>query len=162
MARVKVSARRARLLRELAEEARHHSTATVLLHAAVAKRLGLNHTDHKFAELLLRHGPMAAGALAARTGLTTGAVTGVINRLEGAGWVRRERDPGDARRVIVRWVLSAAAERRAMAVFGEIGRLHRELLKPYSDAELQLMLDYTRRARELGERLAERMRAGGA
>ena len=63
--------------------------------------VGLNPTDIGSLCLLLLHGPAPAGRLAELTGLTTGAVTGVIDRLEAGGFVRREVDPGDRRKVIV-------------------------------------------------------------
>src|SRR5216117_3098234 len=97
-AAVKPPTTRAELLAALNEAARRQSTATVLFHAAVAERLGLSATDHKYADLIARQGPMTAGELADRAGLTTGAITGVLDRLERAGWVRRERDPHDRRR----------------------------------------------------------------
>ncbi|WP_392435861.1 MarR family transcriptional regulator [Chlorogloeopsis fritschii PCC 9212] len=72
---------------------RELSAATVLFHTAIAERLGLNTTDHKCADILAQTGAITAGELAERTGLTTGAITGVVDRLEKAGFVRRERDP---------------------------------------------------------------------
>jgi len=89
------------LLTALAREARQYSTSTVLFHQVIAERLGLNPTDHKCAEILSRTGPLTAGELADHTGLTTGAITGVVDRLERAGFVRRDRDPEDRRRHIV-------------------------------------------------------------
>lgn len=68
---------------------------------AAAESVGLNSTDLGSLCLLLLHGPTPAGRLAQLTGLTSGAVTGVIDRLETSGYVRREPDPGDRRRVIV-------------------------------------------------------------
>src|SRR5829696_7912643 len=81
--------------------ARRHSTAAVLFHHAVADRLGLGPTDHKCLDLLRERGPMTGSDLAALTGLTSGAVTGVVARLERAGYVRREPDPSDGRRLIL-------------------------------------------------------------
>src|SRR5216684_4723718 len=77
------------------------STATIMFHAAVADRMGVSVTDAKCRSILLQLGPMTAGALARHLGLTTGAVTGVIDRLERARLVRRVADPKDRRRVIV-------------------------------------------------------------
>src|SRR5262245_29900394 len=92
---------RAEVLATLPAEFRQLSVATIMFHQAIADRLGMNVTDHKCADLLERNGPMTAGELAEQTGLTTGAITGVIDRLEQAGFVRRAPDPGDRRRVIV-------------------------------------------------------------
>ncbi len=95
------SSPKSELVAELAGMMRELSTATILFHQAVADRLGMNVTDHKCAGILTQSGPITAGDLAVRTGLTTGAVTGVIDRLEKAGFVRRVRDGTDRRRVIV-------------------------------------------------------------
>lgn len=82
--------------------ARRHSTAVVLFHQAVAERLGLGPSDHKCLDLLRDRGPMAGSDLAAITGLTSGAITGVVARLERAGYLRRDADPQDARKQILR------------------------------------------------------------
>src|SRR5918997_6772224 len=75
------------------------STTTVLFHSAVADRLGVSATDVKCYTILRQTGPLTAGELAERVSLTTGAITGVIDRLERAGLVRRAADPHDRRRV---------------------------------------------------------------
>jgi len=81
---------------------RELSGATVLFHAQVAEKVGLSATDHKCLDLALRaEHPLTAGQIADRSGLSTGAVTGVIDRLERAGYVRRVRDPHDRRKVLV-------------------------------------------------------------
>jgi len=86
---------------ELANLVRRHSTAAVLLHRAVADRLGLGPTDHKCFDLLRERGPSTGAELATITGLTSGAITGVVGRLESAGYVRREPDPHDGRKQVV-------------------------------------------------------------
>ena len=74
-----------------------------------SQRLGLGGTDVRFLTLLDLHGPLTPGRLAALTGLTTGSVTGVIDRLERGGFVSRERDGVDRRKVRVVPVPEAAA-----------------------------------------------------
>src|SRR5579871_1353848 len=88
--------------------ARQHSTAVVLFHHAVAERLGLGPTDHKCLDLLRERGAMAGSDLAAITGLTSGAITGVVARLERAGYLRREPDPHDGRKQVLRLALKRA------------------------------------------------------
>jgi DNA-binding MarR family transcriptional regulator len=73
----------------------------ILFNHQVAQRLGLGASDGQFMHLLQVHGPLTPGQLAELSGLTTGTVTGVIDRLENAGFVRRERDPSDRRKVLV-------------------------------------------------------------
>jgi len=92
--------------RELTEEivgrlARRHSTAVVLFHHAVAEHLGLGPTDHKCLDLLRERGSITGSELAAITGLTTGAISGVVARLEQAGYVRRKSDLNDGRKQIL-------------------------------------------------------------
>src|SRR6266700_1599933 len=94
----------------LAEEivgrlARRHSTAVVLFHHAVAERLGLGPTDHKCLDLLRERGAMAGSDLSAITGLTSGAITGVVARLERAGYLCREPNPHDGRKQILHLAL---------------------------------------------------------
>src|SRR4051794_26920350 len=100
----------------LQQELRNFSDQDVLFSQALADRLGINLTDFKCLSILERTGAVTAGKLAELTGLTTGAVTGLIDRLEKAGWARRVRDPNDRRHVII----EAAKERSAdfEALFG--------------------------------------------
>jgi DNA-binding MarR family transcriptional regulator len=86
------------LLRLLKESSKH----TIIFHQSIAERLGLNITDHKCLDFISEYGPVTAGHLAEFTGLTTGAITAVIDRLEHGGYVLRERDATDRRRVLIR------------------------------------------------------------
>jgi DNA-binding MarR family transcriptional regulator len=94
----------------------------VLHNHAVAQEVGLGASDAQFVGLLGQHGPLTPGRLAALSGLTTGTVTGVVDRLERAGFVTRRRDTGDRRKVLV--VLEPAA----MATLAEHYREHGEHL----------------------------------
>src|SRR5258708_738586 len=93
---------RAQLLTQLAQELRQLKALGASFVRAAAARMGVTVTDMQVIESLTSSGPMTAGQLADLTGLTTGAITGMLNRLEEAGLGRRERDPEDGRRVIVR------------------------------------------------------------
>jgi DNA-binding MarR family transcriptional regulator len=74
----------------------------ILFNHQVAQRVGLGASDAQFMHLLQLHGPLTPGRLAELSGLTTGTVTGVLDRLEAAGFVRRERNESDRRKVIVK------------------------------------------------------------
>lgn len=96
--------RRTELHTVLTQAGRSLGKASAMLNAACAEHLGLHPTEWECVGLLMGSRPEAltAGQLAEHSGLTTGAVTGLLDRLEAKGWVRRERDPHDRRRVIVR------------------------------------------------------------
>ena len=80
---------------------REFSTSLVLFQEAVATRLGLNATDHRCLEMILRKGQMTAKALSEEVRLTTGAITGIIDHLEKSGYVERLANPNDRRSVII-------------------------------------------------------------
>ena len=93
--------RRPELIAVFDRETRRMGSMATLHNHAVADRLGLHATDQECLDLLDWTGPLAAGEIGMHLGLSSGAVTGLIDRLEAGGWVRRERDPRDRRSVIV-------------------------------------------------------------
>jgi DNA-binding MarR family transcriptional regulator len=142
-----------RLLRDI-------STETILLHQAIAGRLGLNLTDHKGMGLMLDAGkPLTAGDLARRMGLTTGAVTGIVDRLERAGYVKRVRDPYDRRRVSLELQLPKI-RREVLPLFEQLARRMATVAGSYSDKELDLILRFLEQglaiSREQRQALAHR------
>jgi len=121
----------------------------VLLAQGVADRLKINITDLQCLAVVVSAGPMTAGQVAESTGLTTGAVTGVLDRLEKAGLLQRENDPSDRRRVVVRAVPGDVIAARDAAVGEALAGLTRasaEQYEGYSDRELQLVVDAMSRA----------------
>jgi DNA-binding MarR family transcriptional regulator len=137
------------------------STATVLFHAAVADRLGINVTDVKCFSLVQQRGPMTAGELAEQTGLTTGAITGIVDRLEKAGLVQRVRDLTDRRRVILEVRLTPAQEQMLQQLYGPMGGAIAQLVEGY-DAEDQAMIsEFLVKATEILENATRDLRQGG-
>ena len=114
---------------------------TVAFANAVAERVGINRTDYECLDLLDAHGgALTAGQIAELTGLTSGAVTGVIDRLERARLVKRASDPSDRRRVIVEMTYARADEFRE--IFGPYAQGWDELASRYSPAQLDLIVSY--------------------
>jgi DNA-binding MarR family transcriptional regulator len=108
--------RRAGTLERLMAAGRQNSAVTVMFHSAVAAKQGLNATEEKTLDLLERGGPLTAKDLAELTGLAPASVTGLIDRMEGKGFVRRVKHPTDKRRVLVEPNREKIAE---LAVFFE-------------------------------------------
>ena len=118
---------RAELLGELAREFRQFTGLGASFFRAAAEHLGLNVTDMQVMDLLESEGEATAGQLADLVGLTTGAITGMLNRLEEAGLVRRERDKSDGRRVIVRLVRGQDGMQKVGSIFASLGQAWDEL-----------------------------------
>lgn len=121
--------------------ARQRSTADVLFHHAVAACLGLGPTDHKCLDVLRDRGAMSGSGLAAITGLTSGAITGVVARLEHAGYLRREPDAYDGRKQI----LSIVPERLREVhedVFAPLREDVAAVLEPFDTHQLAAIADF--------------------
>lgn len=148
--------RKAQLADEIVGQlARRHSTAVVLFHHSVSERLGLGPADHKCLDLLRERGPMAGRDLAAITGLTSGAITGAVSRLERAGYLRREADPHDGRKQ----VLQLALERSPIHdVIGPLRRDIAELLEDFDVHQLTAIATFLDRSVELIYRHAALLR----
>ena len=121
------------------------------------RRLGIGASDLECLDIVALREDVTAGELALATGLTTGAVTGVLDRLEQAGFVRRERDAKDRRKVRVR--LEPGTLAKAMPYYRSLERTMKKLLAAYSDAEIALLLGFFTRAREAMVSEIEKLRA---
>ncbi|MFF4341318.1 MarR family winged helix-turn-helix transcriptional regulator [Kitasatospora sp. NPDC001540] len=139
-----------------ASETYRRYLSAVLLHGhASAKACGLGATDLYALNVLGLAGPMTPGELGARTGLTTGPTTRLIDRLEAAGYVRRSPAPDDRRKVIVEPVGKPAGLDQAMApARARIG----ELLADYDTDQLTVLFDYFARAADAYQAAAEQLR----
>lgn len=151
--------KRTKLIARLSYElGRELSARTVMFHSAVAEKMGLSVTEHKALDLLSRNGPVSAGRLAELTGLTGGAVTGMVDRLEKVGFVARVADPNDRRKVIVR---SVDAKYNDVAwIFDSLGQAMNELLGGYSDEELAVIADFITRIPQLMDEQTRKLRDG--
>jgi DNA-binding MarR family transcriptional regulator len=135
--------KREEIIQAINEKFREMSAETIMFHQVVADILGLHITDHKCLDFIYRFGAMPAGRLAELTGLTTGAITGIIDRLEEAGYVRRTNDPKDRRRTIVEPTRNKKLEKKIEVLFIPLRDRMHKLLSSYSDSELAFLLDAT-------------------
>jgi hypothetical protein len=153
---------RSELLDSLERGFREVSTVGVLLHQTVAERLGLHITDHKCMGMLCELGPLSAGRLAELTGLTTGAITGVLNRLERQGYARRVRNPNDKRNVNVEAVNVAAFTKQMEGILGPLRKRMRTLSSRYRATEMALINSFMKSAVAISRDEMLRLRSEGS
>ncbi|MDB5719988.1 MAG: hypothetical protein JWP15_606 [Alphaproteobacteria bacterium] len=116
------------------------ATAVILFHESVARRVGMTAAERKCAGLLAELGTATPGQLAAATGLSTGAITGIVDRLARAGYAKREPNPADRRSVIVRALNSERLMERTGTAFASLSTAMAELDSRYDEAERSLIL----------------------
>lgn len=145
------------LVRRASDEIRRYQRAVDRFDEIVVTRLGINRTDGRCLDVLEQRGPLTAGELARETGLTSGAMTSLLDRLEHLGYLRRVPHQTDRRRVVVE--LTAKARRRVEQIYGPMAQEGGELLGCLSDDQLTLLGDVMRSARELLERHIDRVQS---
>lgn len=117
-------------------------TAMVLFHQAIADRLDLSVTEWKCLDVLDHTGAITAGKLAELTGLTTGAITGIVDRLTLRGKVRRLADPADRRRVIIQTLPDPVRSQVLGEIFSALGEAMQILPGRYNAQERDAIRDY--------------------
>jgi DNA-binding MarR family transcriptional regulator len=137
---------RAALVQELENALRRSSAQGVIFGQTVANTVGISGSDLECLDFLNLEGRVTAGRLAEVTGLTTGAITGVVDRLEKAGLVRRERDPDDRRKVFIATVPENVV--RVGRFYENMQKGMVKLWETYSDAELRLLVGFATKGYE--------------
>jgi DNA-binding MarR family transcriptional regulator len=148
---------RAVLMEELEHAMRRSSAQGVIFGQTVANRAGISASDLECLDFLNLEGRVTAGRLAEVTGLTTGAITGVVDRLEQAGLVRRERDESDRRKVFIATVPENIA--KVGRFYEHLQRAMLKLWESYSDAELRLLLRFATQGYETMLAATEELKA---
>jgi DNA-binding MarR family transcriptional regulator len=138
---------RDQLLEELSWQSRRSSVLFGLLNRSVAARIGLNPTDVEALGVLSVLGVTTPTQLAGLLGMGTGAVTQVIDRLEGAGYARRVRDARDRRSVSIELVPEKS--RQVGAFYAALHQDSAELFGRYDDHDLALIVEFFTRANDI-------------
>src|SRR5262245_34810619 len=125
---------------------------------AAAARIEMTDTDMQVIDLLESTGEATAGQLANLMGLTTGTFTAILNRLEKAGLVRRERDPNDGRRVIVKLATGSDGGQEIVPLFASLGKAWEEMAAHYNDEQKAFLLEFLQRGNALAREEIARMR----
>lgn len=137
------------------------SAVSTLISHAIAERVGMHSTDMECLDVLLMSGPATAGQIADRSGLTTGAVTRLVDRLASRGLVRRREDPADRRRVIIEPVMEEC-RRVAGPHFEGLKAAMESYLSQFSDAELESARAFLAGANDVALEQLQALRESGA
>lgn len=150
--------RREAAIERMADVMREFMARAVLFQDAVARHGGINSTDMQAVGLLMSEGPATPGELAERTGLTAGgAITAVVDRLERAGYVSRERDAADRRRVIVSANADTVLE-RVGPIYGRVAQRWADYLSTLSEEQIDFANELFARAAEINRDEIEQLR----
>lgn len=149
------SLQRAGILESLNFEVRKLIAGTILFNERVAARVGLNSTDLQCMHLLELQSAATPGELARFAGLTTGGITVVLDRLEAAGYIRREPNPGDRRSTLIR--LIPARLKKLQAIYQAQGDGLARVLAAYPDGQLRLILDFLKELNTAGAEAATQL-----
>ena len=150
--------KRAALLDELIRANRAYQTAVEKMDDAFCRVLGVNRTDGRCLDVIDQRPGLTAGELAKAVGLSPGAVTTALDRLEEHGLVRRTRDPNDRRRVTL--APTEEASRRAWEAYGPLGEMGAPFITALSDKDLRTLTRFLRGGAEINERRAQELLDG--
>lgn len=134
---------------------RRMGTASALHSQSVARRLGLASVDLECLDMIVLNGPVTAGKIAEHTKLTTGAVTGLIDRLQKKGFVERIDAPADRRKVLVQIVQENI--KSISDLYLPMSKATKEMMKGYTAEELDLVAGFMEKSAEIGQRRAEEL-----
>src|SRR5919109_4597716 len=154
-----LSEERAALLEELIRENRAYQSAVEKMDEAFCKRIGVNRTDGRCLDVIDQRPGLTAGELAEAVGLSRGAVTTALDRLEKRGLVTRARDPGDRRRVTLQ--PTEEGGRLAWEAHGPLAEMGGPLISELSDEELRSAIRFLRGGTEINERRANELLSEG-
>lgn len=147
-----MSAHRRDMLHRLGRAVDDNGNTNVLLVHAIAQHVGLSAVEFECWSLISHHGPFTAGELARRCRITTGGMTGMIDRLERRGYVRRLPDPKDRRRVLVESIDNENV-RQAIAkgheLYMPLQKAFNELITSYTDEQLAFIIDFMERTNSM-------------
>ncbi len=135
---------------------RQYSDTSIWMHEAIARKAGLSGTDHKYLGLIIDKGQMTAGELSSATGLTTGAITGLIDRLEKKKLVKRQLDKEDRRKVII--VANIANAMKLLEpIFSKLQERTVALIESFSEKDMKVITSYFQSAIDIMEDVTHNM-----
>lgn len=144
------------IIQDFREASRSYSDASIFMHEAIARKAGLSSADHKYLGLILKYDFITAGEISKLTGLTTGAVTGLIDRLEKKDLLKRQFIKEDRRKVII--IPNVENSMKLLGpIFDELQQKTLELIATFSQKEIESIERYFREATILMKETAEHL-----
>ncbi|GGV66386.1 MarR family transcriptional regulator [Streptomyces longisporoflavus] len=148
---------RRRTTTEIKGALRALSLQLTVLNRQVSARLALKDVDLDCLDLINSNGPLAPTALARQANLHPATLTGILDRLERAGWIARERDPSDRRAVRIRALRDRNGE--LISLYAEMNSAIDTICADYSEADLALLNDFLTRATDAGQEASRNLAA---
>lgn len=146
------------LIEELSQSMQRSGTLTVLHTNAVADKIGISATEFESMDVISHNQPISAGHLANRCGLTTGAITGIVDRLERAGMVKRVSDPEDRRRVLLEPVENKEKSRRVRELYQPMSRAFEEIVEECTPEQIQFLVNIHNKMSDRVEKIIAELR----
>ena len=140
---------------ELMTATRKLTRSSLMLQYAIAEKMNLNPTDAECIDFLMEIGPSTAGDLAKVTRLTTGAITSVIEQIQKAGFVKRESDPNDRRKVIISFI--PKKHEKAKQYYAAMAKDVFELFSDYSESKIKLLTQHSDALTTIFQKHAEKV-----
>ncbi len=129
------------LVNKFRTASRQYSDASIFMHEAIERKAGLSGADHKYLGLILQHKELTAGDISKLTGLTTGAVTGLIDRLEKKKLLKRQFTKDDRRKVII--IPNPENSMKLLQpIFSELQQKTADLIASFTEKEIQIIERY--------------------
>jgi DNA-binding MarR family transcriptional regulator len=145
------------LIEAWSQEIQRAGTINVLHTNAVAQRIGLSATEFEAIDVITRNQPITAGQLAVFCGLTTGAITGLIDRLEVAGFIRRVSDSSDRRKVLLEPIEDGARSKKIRALYEPIAIGFEDIAQRYTVDELEFLVESQTRLNTMAQGVIEKL-----
>lgn len=142
---------------QMVDALRASQTASDMMDEAFCDFLGINRTDGRCLDVVDRLGEVTAGQLATEVGLTTGAVTAMVDRLERAGLLERKSDPGDRRKVLI--TMTEEAKQITSEIYGQMAHATAPFVSQLSDQDLVTLISFFYASRDVNLELAKKVRS---
>lgn len=142
---------------QMVDALRASQTASDMMDEAFCDFLGINRTDGRCLDVIDRLGEITAGQLATEVGLTTGAVTAMVDRLESAGLLQRKRDPSDRRKVLIE--MTDEAKQITTEIYGQMAQATAPFISQLTDRDLVTLISFFYASRDVNVELAKQVRS---